>query len=422
MSRTKLLFTFIAGLAVAGIILWFGGAAWIGRSVLNNLWSVQYLWQQSDHPLANYLPEMTQPPTHHSGYLWQARAQVARGNWRQAEMMLQPLADTTNGAISRDLQSLQAEIAAGRGDTSSAIARWQQIGATDELLAFARQLSERGNVDAATQAYLAAYGLGDERAILPFARFLAQSKGDEASAETLLREHIAALPSSRYALSWLRELGTIYRQQKAWSAAQAVYQQVVTVAPDSTNDWVQLGWSYYEQRGDVEQAIAQFQQAITVDPQAGAGYYAMASLLSREQVYDEADSWYQQALAREPEQPWWWLSRANSLQQAGKQTMALQVYATIAEQFPEFAPGHYTAAWAYRRADERAAAVAAITAATALLDPARDSVAMQSDYYARAGQIYEWAGHVQEALTAYTKAQRLEPTRNDVAEGLERLR
>lgn len=407
----------IVGIAFYGATLGVGVLLFGGPS--HNLWSLQYLWDQTHHPLVVLLPaSATVPATHLSGHLWQARALLTAGQVDQAESLLQPALDQGN----YDAQRLYAEILVARGDIPGAVQVWSQLGAVDDILAMAQQATQRNQLDDAAVAYRAAYELAPERTVLPFAYFLRRHTGDAAGAETLLRQFITAMPTSRYFLNWLQELGALYREQKAWEPAIALYSQLVVAAPDNVNHWVQLGWLYYERGDGAEKAMAEFQQAVAITPQEGDGYYAIASLFSREKQFQTAESWYVQALEREPEQQWWWLSRAAAAEQAGNLTLALHLHATIAERFPTFAPGYYQAAWAYRKAEQREQAVTAIEQAIQLMASNNiNQPQSQASYYARAGQIYEWSGQLQQAVAAYERAEQLDPLRQDVQSGLLRL-
>lgn len=411
--RRGLLFTLLYG-SLLGL-----GSMFIGTPD-HNLWSLRYLWQRAGHPLAALLPAGGDgvPADHRSGHLWQARTSLAAGQFLQAEALLQPV--LAQGDY--DAQRLQAEILAARGHLAGAIQLWAQVGAVDDLLVAAQQAGQQGQVEVAMLAYRTAYGLAPERTVLPFAGFLRRERQDFAAAETLLRDYIAAMPSSRYLVSWLRELGTLYREQEAWDQAIAIYSQLVAAAPDSTADWVQLGWTYYERGAGAEEAMTYFQQAITHTPQEGDGYYAIAGLFSREKRYAEADPWYAQALEREPEQPWWWLGRGNAAQQAENLPLALQLYATAQAKFPDAAQVHYQAAWAYRQAEQREQAVAAIEEAIRLMGKSGITQPQtQASYYARAGQIYEWAGQLQEAVYSYNQAAELKPDYQGIQDSLRRL-
>lgn len=409
------LVTFGLYLALVGI-----GASVVG-SPRHTLWSVRYLWQITAHPLALLLPANTggdeMPAEHRSGHVWQARALLADGQLLQAETMLQPALVTGD----YDAQRLQAEILVARGNVAGAVQRWVQVGAVDDILAAARQAGQAGRTDDALYAYRTAYTLAPEQTVLPFAQFLRQNTKEVADAETLLRQYIAAMPDSPYFVQWLRELGILYQDQNALNKALALYTQLVAALPDSAPDWVQLGWLYYERDKDAEKAMAQFQRAITVAPQEGDGYYAIGSLLSREKRYQEADAWFVQALEREPEQQWWWLGQANAAQEAGNLPLAVKLYTVLQKRYPDFAQGHYQAAWTYKVAGERAQAIGAIETAIAVRQNGGNQHQVNADIYARAGQIYEWAGDLQKAVIAYEQAEKLDPQRQGVQDALKRL-
>lgn len=389
----------------------------------HNLWSVRYLWQTTAHPLLMLLPANTDgdgvPVAHESGHVWQARALLASGQILQAEALLRPALVAGN----YDAQRLQAEILAARGNVAGAVEQWAQVGAVDDILVAAQQAGQAGKQTDALYAYRTAYTLAPERTALPFAQFLRQKTKDVADAENLLRQYIAALPHSPYFVQWLRELGLLYQEQEAWNKALTIYTQLVAALPDSAPDRVQLGWLYYERNKDTEKAMAQFQQAITVAPQEGDGYYAIGMLLSREQQYQEAASWFAQAIEREPQQQWWYLVQADTLEQAGNRQIALKIYEKVQQQFPNFAQGYYQAAWAYRQVEEQDKAVSAIKTAIQLLSS--DTInepEVEASYYTRAGQIYEWTGQLQQAVTFYEQAIQLDPSQPDAQNGLQRLR
>lgn len=411
------LVTFSLYLALVGI-----GASVVG-SPRHTLWSVRYLWQMTAHPLALLLPANADgdgiPAAHYSGHVWQARALLADGQLLQAETVLQPALAMGD----YDAQRLQAEILATRGNVAGAVQLWAQVGAVDDILVAARQAGQAGHNDDARYAYRSAYTLAPERTVLPFAQFLRQNTKDVADAETFLRQYIAAMPDSPYFVQWLRELGTLYREQKAWNKALTIYTQLVAALPDSATDWIQLGWIYYEYNNDVEKAMAQFQHVVAMTPQEGDGYYAIASLLSREKRYQEAEPWFSQAVKREPlASVWWWLGRANAAQQAGNLSLALQIYGETQKHFPDVPHTYYLVAEAYHLAGNQVQALAAIEKSLTLAHANNSTPpATTASYYTRAGQLYEWAGKLEEAVMAYQQAKQLDPQRQDAINGLTRL-
>lgn len=389
--------------------------------VATNLWSLRYLWQLTDHQLLGLsLAPATQPlPVHHiNGFTWQARAALEAGDVWQASRLLTPAMAQGN----RDALRLQASLLAQQGDAQGANALWAQLGDVESLLQAGQEHSRLGQPDKALAAYRAAYSVAPERTVLPLAHLLWSSDTQDENAEQLLVEALRSYPSSRYSFTWYRELGALYQHQKAWAKAAAIYEQIVRGAPDRYQDWIELGWVYYERGDGVEAALAQFEEAIAVAPNAGGGYYAIATLLSQEKRYAEAAGWYEQAIAREPEQPWWWLGRANTLQQAGNASSALQVYVALLDRFPNFAQGYYQAAWAFKESGKREQALNAIEKALQLIDIGNaEQRQVNANYYVRAGQIYEWEGRLQKAADAYEQAQSLDPQQRDAQRALQRL-
>lgn len=387
-----------------------------------NLWSLGYLWQTTDHSLAFLLPDSTTttPPTNHlNGLIWQARTAAAHGDNWQAEQLLAPAIAQGN----RDALRLQAEILNQQGDYINAYKLWAQLEDIDALLQAGLKSSQTGKLAEALTAYRTAYLIAPERTVLPLAHFLWSANEQADAAEQLLADALRTYQVSRYGYDWLRELGAVYQSQKEWNKAATVYEQIIAAAPDRIQERIALGWVYYKRGDGAAIALAQFEQAIAVAPQTGAGYYAIGSLLTQEKRYAEADPWYQQAIERDPAQQSWYLGRAGALQQLGELSQALAVYAIVQQRFPGYAQGYYQAAWAYRQAEDREQAVAAIGQALQLMDGSDiNQRQTQVSYYVRAGQIYEWAGQLQKAVAAYERAEQLDPLRQDIQDGLQRLR
>lgn len=387
-----------------------------------NLWSLGYLWQTTDQTVAFLLPDSTTtaPPTNHlNGSTWQARTALARGDSWRAEQLLAPAIAQGN----RDALRLQAEILNQQGDYVNAYKVWAQLTDVDALLQAGLKSSQTGKLAQALEAYRTAYQIAPERTVLPLAHFLWSGNDEEKTAEALLIEALNNYQGSRYGYDWLRELGAVYQSQEDWNRAATVYEQIIATAPDRIAERIALGWVYYERGDGATATMAAFEQAIAIAPQAGAAYYAIGSLLARERRYAEADSWYLQALEREPEQQLWYLGRAFALEQTGNLSQALSVYATVQQRFPTLVQGYYQAAWAYRQAEEREQALTAIEQALQLIETnGLGQLQVQVNYYVRAGQIYEWAGRLQQAVAAYERAEQLDPLRQDVQDGLQRLK
>lgn len=410
---------------VARVVLFVGvltaGSYLLKTDPATNLWSLGYVWQTTGHALKFLLPDSTAttpPPQHINGFTWQARAALQRGADWQATQLVAPAVAQGN----RDALRLQAEILRQQGDSTGAYSLWASLGDVDALLQAGWDNTQSGKTAAALAAYRAAYQIAPERTVLPLAHLLWSSDTADTSAERLLVEALATYQGSRYSYDWLRELGTLYQSQGKWSKAITIYEELVAAAPDRVQDRIALGWVYYQRGDGAATALTHFEQAIAIAPQVGGGYYAIGALLTQEKRYAEAVPWYRQALEREPGQQGWYLAQASALQQAGELALALAVYTTVQQNFPDYAQGHFQAAWAYRQAEAREQAVAAIERALQLMESsALSQPQIQVSYYVRAGQIYEWAGRLQQAVTAYQQAAQLDPLRQDVQDGLQRL-
>ncbi len=411
--------TIIFGSLVIALAIWVGGYQLIVHSVETNLWSIQYLWQQEDHALG-FLPILaTEPPSnHHSALLWQIRDLIQDGQLIHAQTLLAPLVSTGD----QDVLRLQANLFMARNDLVATLQLLSTFGAVDELLDFGQLAQEEGQLDLAFQAYRTAYDVNAERAVLPLARLLWREQDNRSDAEQLLRHYIASMPNSRYFTRWLQELGALYQSNAEWASAITIFEQLIKIEPDNIGARIQLGWTYYNRGDGLDAALIPFQQAIAIAPDEGEGYFAVATLLSREKRYTEADPWFVQAVEKAPDHQWWWETRAATLQKAGDLTKVAQIYAIIEQRFPNSASGHFAAAQVYRQVEKRAAAISAIETALSLIDITdTKQQAINASYYARAGEIYEWVGAVQKAVAAYEQAQQLDATRPDVAAGLQRL-
>ena len=129
----------------------------------------------------------------------------------------------------------------------------------------------------------------------------------------------------------------------------------------------------------------------------------LARAYTKEKQYTEADNWYAQAIAFDPKNKSYWISRANVARDNGGLSHALDLYAQAAEQFPGYAPIYYEMAWAYKLAGSNTDAIQTIEKTIQLMDP------LNASYEVRAGKIFENAGRMDEALQAYRAAQSIDP-------------
>ena len=329
----------------------------------------------------------------------------ARAAWEQA------------GAYPAD-SLLQGQIAARQNRPDAALAwyalatrfpatraqGWYQIGQMD---------IERSDWEAARAALTRAWDADHALAAKALATVLLD-QGDYAAAEHVLQITLTTVPTSYHRLWWRRALSQSLVSQQKWQEAVAACQAALQEFPAEPHLYVDLGWVYYEQNGDMEAALTQFQQAITVAPARGIGEFETGQLLRRERRYAEADGWYQQALTKNP-YPYWFLARASLARVMQNTGLAQQIAQEAARLYPDYAPIYYELADSYWRQGEWAAARQALATYTQHLG------APNAAFFVLSGQIAEAEGAIADALTAYRQALALQPDQAVARAALKRL-
>jgi tetratricopeptide (TPR) repeat protein len=375
-----------------------------------NAWSLQYAHRAFD-PLAAQSALADPPAGHAREKVWQARDALQSGDPVLAETLITAQAAQGDPLSMR----LMSDALAAQGNFAGALAIWQQAGDAASLLRVASQAQEAGRLDEALIAYKAAWTLDPESGTLPLANFLLDYRQDYGRAENVLRQSLAALPNSKYWPLWSNRLGDALRGQKRWDEAATAYESTLVHSPD---DWVAhigLGWARYERGDGLEAAMSEFQKAINAPKSQGNGQLAIAQVLTREKRFEEADAWFAQALALNPDARWWYVARGNTARQSGNLALALAIYQEALARFPDYALAYYEIAYAYRLNEQPAQAIDAIEQALVLMAPPN------ANYYTRAGSIYEWTGDKSRALHAYRQALLIDPQNTAALDGVQRL-
>ena len=373
-----------------------------------NLWSLRYASEMHD-PLRSQDAIPSPPDSHPRATLWLATWAIDNDDGQKALALLEPLAAEGDQYalyfMGRALEQL--------GDFSGAVQAWKQLGNPGVLWNVAEAANQEGHFDDALEAYYAAWELEPGEGALLLANFVRHHEEYLAVAEAVLRQTLAAHPVSRYRPDWLHWLAYVLEKQGRWLEAGEIYQQAIAENPGDWEAHIGLGWSLLYCDYGSEAALAEFRQAIDVAPKQGAGYLAMGQVLARERRYPEADAWFRMALERDPENPLWHLIRANSARDAGELSLALQVYQETIARFPNYGEAYYEMAWAYYLDGQTEQAIAALERALEFLGTVDD--------YGRVGRIYESAGEVEKALSAYQRVLASRPNDRTALEALERL-
>ena len=397
------------------LLMAVAAVALMGLSPARQAWRINAWSVQNTHyalsPAAKQTVLADPPAGHARAALWLASAALQSGNPALAETLIASQAAQGDQLA----MHLMADALLAQGDFIGAVAIWQQTKDVTSLQQAALQAQQAGRMEEALMAYEAAWTLDSEAGTLPLANFLMNYRQDYGRAENVLRQSLATIPNSGYRPDWSRRLGDALRAQQRWDEAAAAYESTIVQAPDDWAAHIGLGWTSYERGDGLQVAMSEFQEAINAPESQGNGQLAIAQVLTREERFEEADAWFVQALALNPEAQWWYVGRGNAAQQAGNLTLALAVYKEALTRFPDFAPVYYEIANAYRLNEQPAQAMAAIERALVLMAPPN------ANYYARAGSIYEWAGDKNQALHAYRQALLIDPQNAAALKGVGRL-
>jgi tetratricopeptide (TPR) repeat protein len=376
-----------------------------------NAWSVQFARHALNPALELPLPGEA-PAEHPRAVFWLASDALQSGDPALADRLI------SSQAAQGDSLALQlmAKVRLAQGDFPGALLIWQQTGDVPSLLRYASQALQAGRLEQAFMAYEAAWKVDPEAGTLPLVDFLVTDKQDYAGAENVLRISLAPLPRNSWTWSiWSINLGNVLRAQKRWDEAVSVYESISFRAQYDWEVHLGLGWAKYERGDGLQATMDEFQKVIDSPESRGNGQLAMAMLLSRESRFEQADRWYEQALVLNPDDRWFFLLRGDTALQAGNTGLALSVFQEALERFPDFAPAYSEIAYAYQLSGQPDQAIAAIQQALARMTPPN------ADYYARAGNIYEWHGEESRAIQAYRQALVIDPKNPTALAGLERL-
>jgi tetratricopeptide (TPR) repeat protein len=344
------------------------------------------------------------------GRLWMGNLALQAGRPADAERWVSGLAQSGNPQALAILGWAYWD----QGQPAQAIELWTKVKAVAFFEKAAKIADSHNQLALAEQAYRAELALDAARALFPLVDILTrQAKTGEAISMLQTALEKDANPEQR--APWLLRLGDLLRGQQRWEEAISVYERIVDYDTTYWMAYIGLGWAKYERGDGFDEALREFQKAISIPESKGNGQFAIAEILTREKRFEEADAWFAQALALNPDAQWWYVARANAARQAGNLALALAIYQEALARFPDFAYMYYEIAYAYQLNEQPAQAIIAIQQALALMVPPN------ANYYVRAGGIYEWAGDKNRALNAYRQALLIDPQNAAALKGVERL-
>jgi len=392
----------------AEALLWYQSAQRMGRELRSTIAYLRYLNFQKTGDTENAnkalqsAVEMDQgwvdEAMRFNGYYQLGKLYTNQKDWKHAERIYRIM--ISNYAESDSYKPKIPELyrLLGNGLTNLGL----QTGKTEKL-------------EDARQSYLSAWKLDPKSGTLPLVNFLVNTEKNLPSAENILRQAIANSPDENTWLSWNNRLGDLLRSEKRWDEAISIYESILEHDAAYWQAYIGLGWAKYERGDGLAEALTEFQKAIAIPESKGNGQFAIAQVFTREKQYQQAEDWYSQALALNPEASWWWLARANALRSSGELSKAIPIYLMAIEKFPNYSLLYYEIAWAYKMNQQLTEAAQYIEKAIALMETPN------LGYYVRAGNIYEEMGEKEKALQAYQQALQMDPANESALQGLDRV-
>ncbi|HUB67922.1 MAG TPA: tetratricopeptide repeat protein [Candidatus Methylacidiphilales bacterium] len=205
-------------------------------------------------------------------------------------------------------------------------------------------------------------------------------------------------------------LGRALAQKGQTKEAIAQYQQALEINPDYAQARNNLG-SIFAQEGRVDEALAQFQRALEINPNYAEAQNNMGNVLARKGQVDAAIAHYEQALQIDP---YFIGARDNlglALSQKGKVDQAMIEYQQALQMNPHVAESHYELGNAYLQKGRLDEAIEQYQKALEI-DPGGAEV------HINLGAAFLQKGQVDEAIVQYQEALEIVPNSAEVHNNL----
>jgi len=271
-----------------------------------------------------------------------------------------------------------------------------------------------GQTKEAIDAYLETWDLDPELGIQPLIKVY-QERGNFIAVEELLEQMLELYPISPDRLFWYKELGDSYRSHGEYDRAIEQFIEVIHEYPNRPNLHLTLGWIYFDQGDNYHLASEEFEKTIQLDEGIAESYYGLARINFREDKFQEADKYFEEAINRSPSNRWYYLERGNNARSAGNLENAIRIYKQVLDMYPDFSYGYYHLALAYLMDGMIDKSIQSIEFALDYIDNPNDQ------FFARAGNIYRAAGFSEKAINVYRLALSINPDNEIATQGLTSL-
>jgi tetratricopeptide (TPR) repeat protein len=211
--------------------------------------------------------------------------------------------------------------------------------------------------------------------------------------------------TSQIASSLVFELGSDPRfpqdmRDKTFDRAIQGYDEVIAIKP--TSDAYYGRSLAYRNKGDLDRAIADANEAIRLNPKNADAYIARANSYDDKGDHDRAIADYDQAIALDPKNTYGYYNRALAYRRKNDFDRAIADYTETIALDPKYVDAYYGRGIAYENKHDYDRAIADYTD-TIKLDPKR------TDAYIGRGNAYDDKGDHDHAIADYTQAIAIDP-------------
>ena len=159
--------------------------------------------------------------------------------------------------------------------------------------------------------------------------------------------------------------GTTYARNEVWRSQESLWRDVVSKSPGKSFGFQGLGIALAE-RGDIAGALATFDRALALDPQAAETYCNRGALFAKAGRYDKAIADFAEATAINPSLAEAWSNLGLAWSETGDQEKATRFLARAIALDPENAQAHNNLGFALARQGRPGEAIASYDRAIAL--------------------------------------------------------